>query len=161
MGSQSIAFEDSSSIYLFRTKKKSNMKIIISLGDYMKSKISFSKEGRTLLHHVAANKDQSKVYKNLMGMTEEKNPKDAKGWTPLHLAAEKGDLEMYKLIASKAEDKNPKAGKEADLWTPLHCAAKNGHFQIVEFICTSSRRSIQRMRKARPRIILLNLMVGR
>ena len=73
--SQSIAFEDSSSIYLFRTKKKSNMKIIISLGDYMKSKISFSKEGRTLLHHVAANKDQSKVYKNLMGMTEEKNPK--------------------------------------------------------------------------------------
>jgi hypothetical protein len=73
--SQSIAFEDSSSIYLFRTKKKSNMKIIISLGDYMRSKISFSKKKWTLLHHVAANKDQSKVYKSLMGVTEEKNPK--------------------------------------------------------------------------------------
>ena len=51
------------------------MKIIISLGDYMRSKLSFSKEGWTLLHHVAANKDQTKVYKSLMGVTEEKNPK--------------------------------------------------------------------------------------
>ena len=51
------------------------MKSFISLGDYMKSKISFSKERWTLLHHVAANKDQSKVYKSLMRVTEEKNPK--------------------------------------------------------------------------------------
>ena len=112
---------------------------IISLGQDMKSQlkstISHMKDGRTLLHLVAK-KGKLEVYKNLVKMTHDKNPKDKHGWTPLHLAAQKGDLEMYIFIAGIVEDKNPKADLKANLWTPLHCAAKNGHFKMVELICS-------------------------
>ena len=93
------------------------------------------KDGQTLLH-MAAQLGHLEVYKNLVKMSDDKNPKDKYGLTPLHLAAEKGDLKMYILIAGMVEDRNPKAGLKADFWTPLHCAAKNGHFKMVELICS-------------------------
>ena len=85
---------------------------------------------------MAAKTGHIQVYKNLVKISDDKNPKDKYGWTPLHLAAEKGDIKMYILIAGMVEDRNPKAGLKADLWTPLHCAAKNGHFKMVELICS-------------------------
>ena len=106
---------------------------------YSRSLIPFgspkSKKGQTRLH-LAAEKGDILVYKNLSKNKSNKNPKNARGWTPLHIAAEKGNFELFAFIASLIDDRNPKASFEAKNWTPLHCAARNGHFEIVQFICS-------------------------
>ena len=63
--------------------------------------------------------------------TEDIDPKNDFGWTPLHSAAENGHLEVCKLIIEKIEDKSPKSNFDK---TPLHLAAKSGHFEVCKLI---------------------------
>ena len=47
-------------------------------------------DGQSLLHY-AASKHKSQIYKMIMFMAEDKNPKDKNEWNPLYIAAESGD----------------------------------------------------------------------
>ena len=65
--------------------------------------------------------------------TDDKNPADNVGVTPLHLAAEaEGDqVEVVEMILGKVEDKNPPDESGA---TPLHKAATSGNVRICRLI---------------------------
>ena len=66
-------------------------------------------------------------------LTDEKNPKDENGITPLHLAAQGGHLEVVKAIADKlTHNKNP---KDVNGKTPLHLAEEHSHLLVVEYLC--------------------------
>jgi ankyrin repeat protein len=56
--------------------------------------------------HWAAEFGELKVVKLLLEHSEDKNPADKDGRTPLHSAARHGYLEMVKLLLEHAEDKN-------------------------------------------------------
>ena len=66
-----------------------------------------------------------------MSNTQDKNPEDRDGWTPLHYAAEDGWFELCKLILLQVDDKNPSdnMGK-----TPRCIAQDRGHLNIVDLI---------------------------
>ena len=61
---------------------------------------------------------------------DDKNPKNATGYTPLHMAAQRGNLSICKLITNTNSDQNPKT---VDGLTPFHAAAQNGHFEVCKW----------------------------
>ena len=63
-----------------------------------------------------------------MAVSNDKNPEDADGYTPLHHAARYGHVELCRLIMDEIEDIFPKT---KDKTTPLHLASRGGH------ICSS------------------------
>ena len=66
-------------------------------------------------------------------LTEDWNPKDVDGNTPLHLAAREGHLEVVEAIAKDLTwpNKNPKNDKDE---TPLYMAALHGHVSVFEYL---------------------------
>ena len=82
------------------------------------------------------------VFKFIFENTEDKNPRDVDGQTPLHIAAENGCLDICELILKNPDvkDKNPRLGNRwvRDLKgeTPLHLAAKGGHLEVCQLILT-------------------------
>ena len=80
---------------------------------------------------MAANKGLSEICEFLIDNSEDKNPFDDNGKTPLHYAASRGFTNVCKLIIENVENKNP-AGPNG--CTPLHLAAKEGHLEIVRLI---------------------------
>ena len=51
------------------------------------------------------------IFLNVFEKSEDKNPPDFDGRTPLHIAAFDGLLDMFKIIFENVEDKNPKQDK--------------------------------------------------
>jgi ankyrin repeat protein len=68
-----------------------------------------------------------------MRYSEDKNPRNDKGWTPLHFAAQEGYLNICEFIMNLLEDKNP---GNNDGWTPLHLAASNLNGRVCKFIAS-------------------------
>ena len=68
--------------------------------------------------------------------TEDKNPKNNLGDTPLHLAAKSGHFEVCKLIIENTEDINSKNDFGR---TPIHEAASCGHFEVSKLIIEKNR----------------------
>ena len=62
---------------------------------------------------------------------DNKNPKDADGWTPLHEAAKRGYANIVRLIMDNVVIKNPHGKRDL---TPLHEAARGGHIEICRLI---------------------------
>jgi hypothetical protein len=60
---------------------------------------------------------------------EDKNPVDARDFTPLHVAAGNGCREIVDVIVASVSEGCPRDGLQR---TPLHWAAMFGHTQIVE-----------------------------
>ena len=58
----------------------------------------------------------------IMDASEDKNPGDVDGITPLHMAAANAHIEIMKCIMDTQEDKNP---ADSLLYTPLHCVTEN------------------------------------
>ena len=75
--------------------------------------------------HKAAEDGHLSICQLIIENSENKNPTDRYGLTPLHLAAENGHLSICELIINNVSDKNPECTK--DRKTPLHIAAKSGH----------------------------------
>ena len=80
---------------------------------------------------IAAMRGHFNVVKYIVANSEDKNPSDAIGDTPLHRAAKGGHLAIVTYIMENIEDKSP---KDQDGNTPLHCAAMGGHLAIVRYI---------------------------
>ena len=80
---------------------------------------------------IAAMRGHFNVVKYIVENSEDKNPSDAIGDTPLHRAAKGGHLAIVTYIMENIEDKSP---KDQDGNTPLHCAAMGGHLAIVRYI---------------------------
>ena len=68
-----------------------------------------------------------------VSITEDKNPKNSSGNTPLHFTARFGRLETVKAITKQIEDKNPKSHR---FLTPLHEAANEGFPEVVKYLLT-------------------------
>ena len=60
---------------------------------------------------------------------EDKNPVDARDFTPLHVAAGNGCREIVDVIVASVSHRCPRDSRGR---TPLHWAAMHGHTQIVE-----------------------------
>ena len=86
---------------------------------------------KTTAFHLAAKKGYLPVCQQIMENSDDKNPKDRFGWTPLHKAAQKGHLSVCQLIVRNVDDKNP---KNYNGCTPLHWAAENGHLSVCQII---------------------------
>ena len=80
---------------------------------------------------IAAMRGHFYVVKYIMDNSEDKNPSDSVGDTPLHRAAKGGHLVIVRYIMDNIEDKSP---KDHDGNTPLHHAAMGGHLAIVRYI---------------------------
>jgi len=67
-------------------------------------------------------------------LSEDRNPGDEYGITPLHKATENGHFEIVQIIMNhcQANNNNPKDQDEGN--TPLHIATEHGHMQIVDHI---------------------------
>ena len=63
--------------------------------------------------------------------TDNKNPADDNGVTPLHLAAENGHSKVCHHIMMNIDNKNPSDNKRQ---TPLYVAAQKGHYHVVKAI---------------------------
>ena len=83
------------------------------------------------LYRKAALEGNIDICQLFLDRSEDKNPKDVLGRTPLHFAAEKGFLPVCQEIMQDTDDKNP---KDRDGNTPLHWAAGNGHLSICQLI---------------------------
>ena len=70
-------------------------------------------------------------YKMIMELSEDKNPIDKFGSTPLHVAARWGNFNLCKMILEHVDNKNPRNeyGK-----TPLDHAKEQGHENICKLI---------------------------
>ena len=81
----------------------------------------WSKREIDLLHTFAKN-GELEWYKKITETSENKNPSNQFGWTPLHVSSQYGQLAICQFILERAKDKNPKDqfGK-----TPLDLAAEN------------------------------------
>ena len=90
----------------------------------------WSKREIDLLHTFAKNGDLE-WYKKITETSENKNPSNQFGWTPLHFSAQYGQLAICQFILERAKDKNPKDqfGK-----TPLDVAAENDQLATCVFI---------------------------
>ena len=67
--------------------------------------------------------------------TEQMNPRNSEGTTPLHIAVDMRNLQTcQKILETNGEEKNP---KDKNGRTPLHEAAKNGYVEICEKIIES------------------------
>ena len=73
-------------------------------------------------------------YKRLTKTSDDKNPANQFGWTPLHSAAQNGQIAVCKFIMENLEDKNP---KDTLGITPFDAAAENGHLELCECIFRS------------------------
>ena len=80
----------------------------------------------------AAKEGQLNIIGNMLRYSEDKNPRDKDGWTPLHTAACYGQLEIVQLITESLDNKNPSSSNSG--WTPMHMAASNGHPKVVKHI---------------------------
>ena len=90
----------------------------------------WSKREIDLLHTFAKN-GELEWYKKITETSENKNPSNQFGWTPLHVSAQYGQLAICQFILERAKDKNPKDqfGK-----TPLDLAAENDQLATCVFI---------------------------
>ena len=77
----------------------------------------------------AAEKGHLALCKLFITNTEDKNPEDNLGWTPLHYASENGFLEVCKLIIAENRNTVPVNGR-----TALHRAAAAGHYSVCELL---------------------------
>ena len=90
--------------------------------------------GNTLLHFVAKKeslKNQLQICELLINNTEDKNPSNHKGFTPLHSAATLGHLGVCRLILRNVKNKNPKAKNGI---TPLKIAEIGNYDEICKLI---------------------------
>ena len=90
--------------------------------------------GNTLLHFVAKKeslKNQLQICELLINNTEDKNPSNHKGFTPLHSAATLGHLGVSRLIIKHVKNKNPKAKNGI---TPLKIAEMGSYEEICKLI---------------------------
>ena len=85
-------------------------------------------DGRNILHLAVSNTEE---FLRLFHESEDKNPKDIHGRTPLHEAASRGCEKICKIIIESVKDANP---KDLEGSTPLHQAVINGHFDIYKLI---------------------------
>ena len=71
-------------------------------------------------------------------ITNCKNPKDSKGWTPLHFAAQNGHLEVFKYLMEMVKEKEPITKEIANSYvgksTPFHLAFRLCNWKICEYI---------------------------
>ena len=88
---------------------------------------------------IAAMRGHFNVVKYIVDNSEDKNPSDAIGDTPLHRAAMGGHLPIVRYIMDNIEDKSP---KDQDGNTPLHRAAMGGHLAIVRYIMDNIKDKI-------------------
>ena len=84
---------------------------------------------------LAAENGRLKEVKRIVQNSEDKNPRDKNGWTPLHFASRYGHLNIVKFLVPFLSDKNPKSGAQFEESTPLHEAAFHGKLHIVEYLC--------------------------
>ena len=103
------------------------------------------------LLHDAAQYGHLPVVQHICSLLEDKNPKDANDFTPLHLGAHFGHLEIVKYLVQHVKDKHPKSGVYWGQKTPLDWAKENGHSKIVKFLTSEgnskSSKSLQFLRK--------------
>ena len=66
-----------------------------------------------------------------MENTDDKNPADSYGSTPLHDAAQYGHLDIVRFIVEIVDDKNP---RDNDGKTPLDFARQYGHLEVVRLM---------------------------
>lgn len=88
---------------------------------------------RTPLHS-AAQRGHLEVVKAITNVLEDKNPKDAHGYTPLHAAASFGHLSVVEHLLKFEKDVNIQTDSYWKKRTPLHWAALKGHLNILEFL---------------------------
>ena len=88
---------------------------------------------------IAAMRGHFNVVKYIVANSEDKNPSDAIGDTPLHRAAMGGHLAIVRYIMDNVEDKSP---KDQQGNTPLHRAAMGGHLAIVRYIMDNIKDKI-------------------
>ena len=87
----------------------------------MKKIVNYYKcDGIDYAFDIAAMRGHFNVVKYIVDNSEDKNPSDAIGDTPLHRAAMGGHLAIVRYIMDKLEDKSP---KDQEGNTPLHYAA--------------------------------------
>ena len=79
----------------------------------------------------AADHGHLDVFKILMDMVEDKNPKDPFGRTLLHEVGKMGHGDIFEMILEEVQDKNPKDNSGL---TPFHEAAENGQEEICRII---------------------------
>ena len=84
---------------------------------------------------LAAENGRLKEVKRIVQNSEDKNPRDKNGWTPLHFASRYGHLNIVKFLVPFLSDKNPKSGAQFHEITPLHQAATFGKLHIIEYLC--------------------------
>jgi len=82
--------------------------------------------------HTTAGLGLLKASKYIVTKTNDCNPANSWGHTPLHLAAERDHTDICRLIIDNVSDKNPCDYHER--WTPLHYAARNGNVEICQLI---------------------------
>ena len=87
--------------------------------------------------HKASEDGHFSICQLIIENSENKNPTDIYGLTPLHLAAENGHLSICELIINNVSDKNPECTK--DRKTPLHIAAKSGHLLMCQLMIENSQ----------------------
>ena len=66
---------------------------------------------------MAANFGHANVCELIMKQVDDKEPRDAIGWTPLHYAAKFGCVKNYEMIMKAVSNKNPISNVRA---TPFH-----------------------------------------
>ena len=67
-----------------------------------------------------------------MTVSNDKNPANTDGYTPLHSAAENGHVELCRLIMDVIDDIFPKTKRNKT--TPLHLATREGHTAVKNLI---------------------------
>ena len=90
-------------------------------------------EGKMPIHW-ATESNQTEIVKDLLNYTNQSQPGDFQGLTPIHLAASLGLLDMVKFwtnFNSNNCNKEPKS----NFWnTPLHLAVNGGHLDVVKYL---------------------------
>ena len=104
--------------------------------DYVKAKEGFL-GNLTPMHLAAMFGYEESVTRIINKNSNEPNPADVHGITPILLAAEYGHLNIVQLLMFLTE--NPNAPRN-DGRSPIHCAAMTGHLEVVRLLMNSTTK---------------------
>nr|XP_018915883.1 PREDICTED: tonsoku-like protein [Bemisia tabaci] len=105
-----------------------------------------NEKGETPLH-VACERGNLALVKNLIKQGHLLDVQDAAGWLPLHEACNHGHVKVVEELINAGANINDRGGPGCEGITPLHDAASSGHLDVIELLLDHGASPLVRTNK--------------